>query len=92
MTQIHKKGKRKEPKKYRPLYMLSCIRKIIESSIAEKISKELKIYERQFGFQRGLSLTVKIIDVETIVRKGRNRITTLDLSKAYDKVNRTTIL
>lgn len=40
----------------------------------------------KYGFQRGLSLTVISMDVNALVISGRKKITTLHLSKAYDKV------
>lgn len=50
--------------------------------------KRLKIGGSQFGFQRGLSATVKLLHVYSTVRAGRNKIAKLDLLKAYDKAVR----
>lgn len=92
ITTIQKEGVTREPKNYRPLWILSCIRKISEAAVAESISERLNIYGRQYGFQRGLSATSTLLEVDVVVKGGKNRIATLHLAKAYDKINRMTLL
>lgn len=92
LTSIKKQGDPGRPQNYRPVCMLSCARKIIESAIVERVSRKLKVFGRQFGFQRRLSATVTLLDVDAVVRSGRNKVATLDLVKAYDKVNRSLLL
>lgn len=72
--------------------MLSWLRKVLEATIAGNIFKKLNICGRQFGFQRCLSSTLMLLDMNVVIREGRNKIATLDLSKAYEKVVRKTLL
>lgn len=92
LAPIYKKGDRVQPENYRPVCMISCARKIVETAIAEAIAKKLKVCGRQFGFEKGLSPSITLKDVDTLVRGRQSRITTLDLTKAYDKVNRRILL
>lgn len=71
--------------------MLSYMRKVVEAAIARRITSAVKIEARQYGVQRGLSPTTTLIDVNSLVRKWLKNISSLDLTKAYDKVNRTTL-
>lgn len=68
--------------------MLSCARKVIESAIAKRVSCEFIFHARQFGFQPSLSAMMTLIDVNALVKESFNKISTLDLTKAYDRVNR----
>lgn len=54
LTTIYKKGEGHLPQNYIPVCMLSCVRKIIEEAIAERMSKEMKILGCQFEFQKGM--------------------------------------
>lgn len=72
--------------------MLSCIRKIIEAAIAERISKSLSIFGRKFGFQKYLSPIMTLLDVDAVVKEGKNSIATLNLAKSYDNFNRQILL
>lgn len=85
LTPIFKKGDSEVPMNYSPVCMLSCIRKVIESAIADRILKETQIGGRKFGFQRVLSFSVTLLNVDAVVRAGRNISATLDLSKAVIK-------
>lgn len=67
--------------------MLSCGRKIIGSAIAEQVGAKLDVYEWQFGFQWGVLSAATLMEVDAVVKEGRNKIATLGLTKAYDKVN-----
>lgn len=92
LTPIHKKFSTIEPKNYQPLCMRSCLRKVFEAAIAEKVAKELNVYVRKFGFQRHFSPKITLLDENSAVRNGKNRLATLDLSKAYDKVYRSILI
>lgn len=92
LTPVYKKGNPTEAPNYRPLCMFSCVRKVIETAIAETVAAKVKIFGRQYGFQTGLSATLTLLEVNSIVRSGRKKIATLDLAKAYDKVNRSILM
>lgn len=49
--------------------------------------KGLKVFGIQYGFQMGLSPSMTLMDVNTLVEAEKDRITTLYLTKAYNKVN-----
>lgn len=72
--------------------MISCAHKVIEPVLAASISKELKVYGRHFGFQRGLPPKITLLNIDAVVRVGRNIIATLDLAEVYDRLNRSTLL
>lgn len=72
--------------------MLSCTRKVIEAAIAGKIARFLPRCSRKVGFKKELSPEITLTDVDEIFRGSNNRIATIDLSKAYEKVNRAMIM
>lgn len=92
LTPIFKKGERVLPQNYITFCMLSCTGKVIEAAIAELIARSLPIFGRHLGFQKGLSPTITLLDVDAIVKGVNNRIATLYLTKAYDNVNRSLLL
>lgn len=92
LTLIYKKVEINTPANHRPVYILSRMRKIVEATIEEELAKKLEVNSRQFCFQKGLSPTVTLLDMDATVKCGRNKITTLDLAKAYDRVNREILL
>lgn len=60
----------------------------MEVALTEKLSKQLVVNSRQYGFQKGSSPTATLLDVDALVRSGRNKIAVFDLAKSYEKVNR----
>lgn len=68
--------------------MLSCVRKVIEAAMARRLARSVPINPRQFGFQRGLSSMITLVDVNAQGRACLDKIATLDLCEAYNKVNR----
>lgn len=92
LTPIYIKDEVHVPPNQRPVFMLSCMRKVIEASLAEKVAKLLEISSRQFGFQNFLSPTVTLLDVDALLKSGTNKIATFDLAKGYDSVNRRTLI
>lgn len=87
MTPIYEKGDKGLAQNYRPLCMLSVVRKLLEAAITRRITRDVQINPRQFGFQRGLSSLKTLVDVNAQVKVCLEKIATLDLSNAYDKVN-----
>lgn len=86
------KGDTNMQMKYRPVFMLSCARNIRASAIEDRILKILTIGARKFVFQRVFSPTISLLDVDAVVRAGREKIAALDMPKAYDKVVRKQLL
>lgn len=87
-TPVYRKGDDSLAQNYRPLCMISCARKVIEAVIAREVAKNVSIYARQYGFKARISTILTLIVVNTLVKADVNKIATLDLTKAYDKVNR----
>ena len=58
---LHKKGSKSEAANYRPVSLLSVVRKVMESIIARRLTTHLEsqhlISDRQFGFRKGHSAT-----------------------------------
>lgn len=84
---IYKKGDKRKAESYRPIALLSHVRKVIESAIASIIKKQYKFSEWQLGFQAGVGTENAIIrhignaeamDISAV----------LDLRSAYDSVPR----
>lgn len=85
LTPVYKKGDAIDKKNYRPLCMISSAREVVEEVTPERIMNSRKAYGRQFCFQRRLYPTVTLMDVNAVVKAGKNRIATLDLAKEYEK-------
>lgn len=62
------------------------------SSPSGKGIEETEDTRKKIDFQRGLSATMNLIDLDAVVRDGSNRIDTIDLAKAYDRFNRRILL
>lgn len=67
--------------------MLSLVRKILEAAISRRLARAVLINPRQFGFETGLSSLKTLIYVNVHLKIVLEKMATLDLSKAYDKVN-----
>lgn len=84
---IYKKGDKSKPDSYRPIALLSHVRKIVESAIAKIIRKNYKFHECQLGFREGTGAETAII--RHIQSAQRMEVTAvLDLKAAYDSVPR----
>lgn len=69
LTPIYKKGENSTPANRRPVCMLSCVRKIVETALAGRITKKIEVHNRKFGFQKGLSPKVTLVDVDAAVKE-----------------------
>jgi hypothetical protein len=84
-----------DPSSYRPISLTSCLCKVMERILANRIqwlleSKKL-INKQQAGFRRGCSTTDHIIQLESQIKqdfsKKRSTVAVfLDISKAYDSL------
>lgn len=80
---------------YRPISLLSCVSKIFEKLLLERMNRHIfenNIYiEEQFGFRSGHSTTQQLQRVIQHIKKGRSQKKTtimalLDIEKAFDSV------
>ena len=93
---IFKGGSRMVISNYRPISILPILSKVIEKLMQDRLSKFLIdnniIYEHQYGFQKGKSTTLAVLDMcEKIVNSFENKKYAcnvfLDFAKAFDTVN-----
>jgi hypothetical protein len=98
---IYKKGDPELYSNYRPVSMLPCFSKILERLVFNRclsfIDKYKILNDRQFGFRKGYSTEMAIIDlVDKIYNAVDLNETTLsiylDLSKAFDTINHDILL
>lgn len=93
---IHKSGKPpEEPSSYRPISLLSCVGKIFEKLMLERLSeheRQNKIFiPQQFGFRTEHSTVQQILRITECASLGFNKNRTtglalLDLERAFDSV------
>ena len=98
---LFKKGDHSLPENYRPISLLPCIDKILESVIEKRmrlfLNKHDIIYKFQFGFREGHSTCHALLEVVDNIRShldnGNNVLGLyLDLQKAFDTVDHAILL
>lgn len=67
---------------------MSVFRRTITKALTGQIREEYKFHPNQWGFLKQTDTDVAIASAINSIRKGRNNIALLDLSKAYDTVPR----
>ena len=101
VTPIFKSKSHKIVSNFRPISVLSFTSKILEKLMKTRVLSHLEkhniIYEKQFGFRRGLSTADAVLEfVDHCVTNLDSKLYTiaifLDLSKAFDTVNRDIML
>jgi hypothetical protein len=92
---LFKKGKRNDPKNYRPISLTGIVGKILESIIKhcmlEHLTQHSLFKDSQYGFTRGKSCLTNLIDfmeeITGILDDGAPvDMVYLDFAKAFDKV------
>lgn len=56
LVPLLKNGNKADPGNYRPICMLSHVRKVIEKTVTTELEGELKADRMQFGFQRNINI------------------------------------
>lgn len=85
---LFKKGCPKNPGNYRPIMLLSHMRKAISSAINSMVTKQYQFHHNQWGFQANVGTDLAILHTSAMVQQGLNNIAVLDLKSAYDTVPR----
>ena len=95
LTPIHKKNSLSDVRNYRPISLLSCLSKVLERLVCDKLRSYLEdnnlITEAQYGYRRGSSTLDQLLDIyDHIMKKMDEKMITrlifMDVSKAFDKV------
>ena len=98
---VYKNGPKVTVSNYRPISLLSIFNKILEKLMYKRLLNFLEqnqdLFDGQFGFRSSLSTTHAILLItDKIQRAIENKLYScgifLDLSKAFDTVNHTTLL
>jgi len=98
---IYKKGVRSLTSNYRPISILNTFSKILESIIAERLTKYITkyeiLYKYQFGFRQKHSTKLALLDSIDEIYASLNEkkyvaAVFFDLSKAFDSLDRNILL
>lgn len=89
---LYKKGPQNEPAKYRPVCLLSRIRKTVDAAVVTKLNDQYTPSSSLFRFQAGVAIAQDLLQVEDNANRGLTHVAVLDLEKAYDKVDRHLLL
>ena len=93
---IYKNGDKNDPSNYRPISLLPILSKVLEKVMAVQIVEFFEgtncFYERQYGFRKGKSTTMAILNlinqiIRAFERKEYCAVLFCDLSKAFDCVS-----
>ena len=93
VTPVHKKDDKDLVDNYRPISLLSCVSKVMERCLLNRILPFLEgsLYHLQHGFLKGKSCTTQMVEVLDYFSKildnaGQVDVLYLDYSKAFDSV------
>ena len=98
---IHKSGNKQLVQNYCPLSLLSCLSKIQEKVLKNRLitffSKHKIIYDNQYGFREKHSVIHAFLDVllfcyDAIQKKHHSALLLMDLKKAFDTVSHEILL
>lgn len=85
---VHKKGDLDVPANYRPINLLSVLRRIIPRALPVQVEKEYAPYRNQWGFRKGSNTETAVPYAVNNHRKTYEAIASLDLKQAHDVVPR----
>lgn len=83
---IHKQGDPGDPNNYRPIAIISQMRKVIEKAMDYAVREAYDFHRAQLGFRKGAGTEQAILRNSLLHSKGFAHTAVLDLRKAYDKV------
>lgn len=96
---IHKKGDKKDPNNYRGISLLDVTYKIFSRALLNRAEPQLdyQLGEYQAGFRKGRSCPEQILNLKNLMAYQKSRakkyvITFIDFQKAYDSLDRETLL
>lgn len=89
---IYKKCPQEDPASYRSVCLLSHTRKVVDMAILYTVNETFEPAECQFVFRGGISVMQALLQADYNATQGIEHKAVLDLEKAYDKVDRHTLL
>lgn len=72
--------------------LLSHVRKTVDTAVLSAVNEQFITANAQFGFESGVAITQALLHAEDNAKRGLQHAAVLDLEKAYDKVDRHTLL
>ncbi|KAI0562920.1 Endonuclease-reverse transcriptase [Gracilaria domingensis] len=88
LVPIHKKGDTRNPKNYRPITVISQLRKVVDKAIDKSIRASFTFHPAQLGFRPNVGIENAILRTTKMQHMGMRFTAVLDLRKAYDSVPR----
>ena len=85
---LFKKGHRAHPENYRPIALISHVRKVIDKALDILVRKEYVCHDFQVGFRSRLGTETAILRAIDAIDSGFEHVACLDLKAAYDSVPR----
>lgn len=85
---LYKKGDVRRPENYRPIMLLSHLRKAVSSALNVIITREYSFHPNQWGFRKHTGTEHAIVHAHNEITRGHNQVAVLDLRRAYDTVPR----
>lgn len=88
LVALHKKDSKSDPKNYRPIALISHLRKIFEKALDWKVKSITTFHHFQCGFRSHRSIEQAILRFSAAKRMGHKYTAVLDLRGAYPSVPR----
>jgi Reverse transcriptase (RNA-dependent DNA polymerase) len=89
---VYKHGPRLEPSSYRPIGLLSVLRRVIDSALDGLMRRSYRPHPAQYGFRRGIGTDHALLRIHRVYSQGPTMTALLDLRQAYDSVPRRALI
>lgn len=88
LVPLHKKGSRETPANYRPIALISHVRKVLDKALDILTREEYVFQTYQIGFRSKMGTENAILRATDAIDSGYKYVACLDLKGAYDAVPR----
>lgn len=92
ITPVYKNGDSAKPGSYRPICLVSHIRKVISSALNVWLTQTYRFHPYQFGFTADSGTEVATLNASALATSTHHHFAILDLKGAYDRVRRDMLL
>lgn len=92
VVQLYKKGNPKDPSNFRPITILSLVRKVISIAINFGVMQSYKFHPCQYGFSPKCGTEIATMHAAALQQSGHAYLAILDLKQAYPSVRRDVLL